>query len=167
MKCAKIWTCLLHTCLGCGGVWYVLVGSCCHYSCSLLRRCSEDWGISWSALSSLSQVNYVVPYLKWLMECCLGNTPLLFGWVLEFSHILPRKEHSGVGGLWFWVYSAEPVKLVFAFGMDGCGILEWCMGYPVLSSCHSPHGHVGSYLSFKIRKYKREQIGIKKMFHLY
>lgn len=96
------------------------------------------------------------------MECCLHNTPLLFGWVLEFSHTLPRKEHSGAGGLWFWVYSAEPVKLVFAFGVDGCGLLEWWVGYPVLSTCHSPHGHGGSYLSFKIRKYKREQIGIKK-----
>lgn len=52
------------------------------------------------------------------MECCLGSIFSPFRGILGFSQMLPE---SGACG--FWVYSAEPVKLVFAFGVDRCRTL--------------------------------------------
>lgn len=58
-------------------------------------------------------MNYVILYLGWLMECCLGSIFSPFGGILGFLQML-----LGSGGAYgFRVYSAEPVKLVFAFGV--------------------------------------------------
>jgi hypothetical protein len=53
----------------------------------------------------------MLPYLRWLMECCLGN----FGFSLDTSW--KRTLMSEVCG--FGVYGAERVELVFAFGVAG------------------------------------------------
>lgn len=106
--------------VGFGGAWWekhVSVESCCRYFCCIKKRCLEDKCFLKCSEPSLSQVNFVVPFLGWLTECCLDTMPALFGWILDFC----RKEHSWVG-LDFGVYSAEPVKPFFDLGLDGCKI---------------------------------------------
>lgn len=67
--------------------------------------------------SELSQVDYMLSYLRWLLESCLGNTFSHFGnfgfFADTFWKRAPMSETCGFG-----VYSAQPVKLVFAFWVD-------------------------------------------------
>ena len=65
---------------------------------------------------SLSQVNCWVPYLRWLGDAVWVIRPLpLLRFVFVFLQNLPGKEHSYVGcGL--GVFSAEPTRLVLAWG---------------------------------------------------
>lgn len=48
-------------------------------SAVLKKRCLEDKCFLKCSEPSLSQVNYVVPFLGWLTECCLDTMPALFG----------------------------------------------------------------------------------------
>lgn len=60
-------------------------------------------------------MNFVVAYLRLLMECCLGNMPPPLDEIWNFADISwKRALTSGTCG--FLVHSAEPVKLVFDLG---------------------------------------------------